>query len=335
MKNILPLAYPPITYKPAIATLFSILWPHKDDVKSWISDHYIQLVSTSDDDSINFLDFLSSSKTEIYADTPYTTPMQLDIRAHKDLIGVLSDFIELNINNGYYIFTGVNHFYLPCSQHYHNLHWCHPMLIYGYDRELDRIHIAEFINNKYTHTYVTYNDINLSMENLVITDNLPIYHYKVNLLRYDDAAYNLNLELLMQSYQDYLSGIDSFKRLDYNYRYVNHFRIYGINCYELMIKRAQQNKLDIRLNHLFYDHKVLMKIRLEYMRDILKVPISVKIINMCESLINESLVLRSIALKYGLTSNENLLIRISSGYASLKKRDEEFTNLLIKQIGQL
>jgi len=344
VRNLLTVEYPPITSFPSIANLLSSIWINKDVVMSWFADRYIQLISrTNEPDWLNFLDGLYLNNTQPADFCPFCTTQTIDKRVPLIGSGNFTDFIEQQIDCGYYIDTCLNHYFLKCSSKYNNEHFMHATFIYGYDKANKQIMISDFYDSgKYQSKIASYDEINKSFD-LKYFNNWPGWIYGINLYKYVDFPYKTNIPLLKQSLEDYISGVDSQNKYYFSYQWSSFAdaatddSFYGVGCYDAIINYCNESNsyLDNRTFHVIYDHKAAMQLRLEFLKKLgyLKSGEQTnKLDTMVSKLKDEAFVLRNMVLKYNINRRNSLLKSIMNKCEILKENDIAFTSLFLQQI---
>lgn len=326
MQICLPVVYPPITSFPAIANSLSILWVNKDKILPWVSDRYIQLVIRPYH-HLTRADFYDQADMDNYIIPAHSCPFIGWLRnnqttAHFDNF---TEYIEYQIEQGYYLDACLDAFYLSCSYNYNRRHFIHQTFIYGFDSEKRQVFISDFFDDgKYARKTVSYDEINKSIEGI---------DYHINLYKYEDFDYKMNLELLKLSMEDYINCRDSLKKFEFSSASYNRDILYGLDYYDYIIEVfCNDEVIDRRPFHVLHDHKEMMKIRLDYLIK-LKAFDNNKLEQICtrnDSLVSNSMVLRNMVLKYTLNHNSNLLCKIKEKCNAIKNSDKElFMDLLV------
>lgn len=325
MQVCLPVEYPPITSFPFIANSLSILWVNKDKVLPWISDRYIQLVIRPSH-PLTQSDFYDQAETDSYILPGHSCPFIGWLRNNQTTahFNSFTEYIEHQIMHSYYLDACLDTFYLSCSMNYNKKHFIHQTFIYGFDNEKRQVFISDFYDNgRYTRKIVSYDEINKSIEGI---------DYFINLYRYDDFNYKINLDLLKLTIEDYINCKDSQKKFEFSYVSYNKDILYGINFYNYIVDVfSKEDYIDIRPFHILCDHKVMMKIRLEYLyrMNIFNSERIKEISTTNDLLISHSMRLRNMVLKYNINHDSELLSEIDKKCITLKKSDYDlFMNLL-------
>lgn len=320
MKICLPTSYPPITSYPGVANILSILWVNKDKVLPWICDRYIQIIIRPYNIRTRS-DFYDQADTDNYVCEGYLCPFIGWLRNNQTTanFSIFTDYIEYQIKHGYYLEPCLDNYYLSCSALFNKRHHIHSTFIYGFDNEKKLIYISDFYDNgRYTREKVSYDEINKSIEGI---------DYFINLFKYQESDYSFNITLLKIFIEDYINCRDSLKKFEFTCTDYNKDILYGLDFYNY-IKDVFCNEypIDTRPFHVLYDHKVMMKIRLEYLHKINVIDYNEFCILQERNnlLINSSHIFRNMAIKYNTTHDFGLLHRIKEYCNSLKQSDYNF-----------
>jgi hypothetical protein len=315
----------------------SLLWVHKDDVLPWFCDHYIQLVVKSKDyasDWANFYDGIFIANIEPIHSCSFCMYQRVDKTVRNKSFTEFTEFIETQINHGYYIETWLDQYFISCSNCYNKSHFMHSNFIYGYDNDKKVVYVSDFFKHgMYKSEVVSYEEINQSYTLEYQIGNIPSWFLWIRLYKYVGYQYKLNKDLLLLGLNNYINCKDSFNRFD-NASVTYDPVYFGLDYYNLLIEHCYSVKynLDIRAFHVLYDHKIAMLIRLEYLNEERLINNYHKLKQKCENLLNETLKMQNMALKYKVNKNDTILIKIISTCRSLYNMDYDITNELISNI---
>jgi len=328
MKKTLPVSYPPITSYPSIATILSILWPQTEMFLPWFCDRFIQLVSCDDED-IDATGFFYDEKMVKCPLLEYQLINGFDMFNAPQ---ALTDFIEFNIEKGYYVSAPLDWFYISESPYYHERHLEHGLLIYGFDAEKKTVMLSDFFQDgKLVQTTASYSEVNKGYSALFseIPDTEPRDITWMMLLKISENRYNFNKELFTRYLQDYINGIDSFGIKYQEPRYNTNHHHYGLEYYDVLATKIH-SPLNIRPYHILYDHKLAWRIRIKFLIDNKFLPLQFAdaAILRCENLISETLRMRNLAIKYKTTSRAKEKERLITLIERMKQMDLEFCRFI-------
>ena len=299
-------------------------WHEQNDILPWLSDHFIQIIIRQNhhDTPADYYDHadINNYYRELYG-LPWLSWMRVNCESGN--FSHFTDFVEYQINNEYALEPCLDRYYFPFSTYYNKEHFIHSTFVYGYDNTKKTVFVADFWESgKYEHKEITYDEMNSSMDN----------NYIINLFKLQNATYTFNPILMQTFLEDYLKSTDSFKRFEFSNKEYNKQITFGLGYYDYLKEYCTNKQLiDIRFFHLLFDHKQLMKYRLEYLfHHKYLTSDSYKLLNQKNNeLINTSLQLRTMVLKYNLTKDSNLLDRILGIISALKKSDQLFVSELL------
>lgn len=348
MKKEIELVNPPITSYSTIANLMSLLWGHREKTMPWICDNFIQLYSTPVNESLiirkayfeqewaNFYDFVGTDNYLLTEQCPFVNTCKMDRRSLQ--IDVFTDFLERQIDTGYYVEVLLDNYYISSSESFKSEHYTHQTLLYGYDNEAKTVFAADFYNHgKFVFTTISYNEVDEAYRACVFDKNTPMWKTHIFSNRYVDYDYIPNLALMRTSLQDYLEGKDSFNKYFRSFDHRNMEIFFGLEYYDRLLRHCEEQKhLDRRAFHVLYDRKIIMKLRVEYL--LLKNIIhstNYDILEQADSLANISLVVRNLVIKSQLCPEKGkakLLTEIKLKLELMKEKDRVFVERLVSLI---
>ncbi len=273
MKKLLDFKYPTITAYPIIAQPLSILESKGDFAMPWLVSQYIQTYATDNKEILDnhYVTYNFTSGVEGRIDLLNTYFLPRDIL---DLKWVdITDFIINMIDMGYYVNTSFDLYYVPQSHGYKNYHLPHASVIYGYDTECETFNCADFFRGgKYSFEEVSFKDISNAYKNVDYSDitrgQAMDYLYFVRLWKMREGYEpKLNLNLLKLTLSDYLNSRDSIgvDQETWKLSFENVKFVYGLSCYNNIIKNNQAGYHDIRDIHIVYDRANFFESKLEYL----------------------------------------------------------------------
>lgn len=137
MKTVLPFSEPIINHTPATNCITGILNTYGKNLKQLVYEHYIQ-VYYGEKDSVNYED--------IYSFVNWNGLETLRENWSQLSKAQLQSKIIDNINKGYYIFLGIDSFYVSRYKTYNVQHRAHDILILGYDLTRNAFMCADFFD---------------------------------------------------------------------------------------------------------------------------------------------------------------------------------------------
>lgn len=334
----------PINEKPIItswqwhAALFSIL---QDDEKAiqWIYSNYIQLRLVIDrKKKLHFLDFLPGDTT--LSKCPYIFFQPVIDEQIKMCCQSIIDFIKKSLDMGLYVFGIFDQGKLIGKNH----KFPHEVFIYGYDDENKYFYTKDFIfnNGKYTGKRISYSDIEYAYQNITNEDfkfrNL-LNNYKRGLFligkNTDRLYYQLDINWLKVLLSDYLDSSNTHNRskICWQKRDENDY-IYGIKIYDRLCEFLENHERtlvdDIRPLHVLYDHKLLMRSRINYLHD--KGYIGSQFMGGLRILEQESLNIRNLYLKMSIKGNRSAFKELNKKLLVLRNLECEIYSELLTEL---
>lgn len=331
-ERMLPFRIPPVISYQVYAYPLGALFTEKSTFEWFFSD-FIQLKCISNFIEINDLWF------EYHAGSVFGGVSIIDYNVYtKNDITSLLNFIIDRINEDKYIYTFVDKYYFPQYSTYMKTHFIHDALIYGYNQKEFRI--AGFNNNSFSTFSISFDDfINAfrvtqyySMQhfNIVICfkrkqDSLVNFATYINkaikslsdYLNSSDSSYQCGLYNVFETHT--FNSLESYKCLEEYYNEtvikIRKVRVYGLKTNEclknyLLSLSGGYSGYDIRPLHVFYEHKKIMAIKLEYLENRFKLMSIEKQLSKYKELSNIALTARNLMLKYDITKQEGLINNI-------------------------
>jgi len=332
MENNLPMAYPPINGYTSLTNMLAILYGNTDIHIPWFYNHYVQLVSSKDPMmrlSGNFYDDININFIPIANSCPFIDVQRFNRRTIGLSSTVLTEFVEHQINLGYYVQFFLDQYFLSCSEYYQKEHLFHQTLVYGFDKEEKKIFITDFsYNNKFVMTSISYDELNESGRIPAIQDEKVEYGFSL-LFKYCDNNYKFNTDLLLNNLKGYLDAVDSSYGFKFSYSHCDESKFsFGLKYYDSIIEYRPYNNelLELKAFHVLHCHKVLMELRLKYLLENNYLKESQTLEMQFKELTTETLVLKNMVNKFNFSKNENLLQNIYTKCYELKEKDKQATN---------
>ena len=275
MKKILKAEKPLITSFPSIVATMIALQSKQNHCYPWIFSHYIQLVSFNTYyrenwpmHIVNFID-AETSGPNVFGDCNllkcYNMPRRF---AYENFItGV--DFIEYSLLNDFYVQCTFNQRFNKSSHYYLKSDFMHSVLIYGLDENF--VYLIDFVDGlKFEFLKLSHNDFNNGFISIYKESDIVSrdYYNDIKLFRVRDVDYNFDIEKVRQDIYDYINSCNTSRKYSNGIRLNENMKEFGIAAYNNIIEViCLKEKIDIRPFHVLYDHKVLMKKRIQYMID--------------------------------------------------------------------
>ncbi|WHX49348.1 hypothetical protein QNH46_01245 [Paenibacillus woosongensis] len=306
----------------------SIMAQHTDFF-NWFYCNYIQLVLVKRPYTpvLDFYEFQKSSPLlgEMYI------PKSL-ITKYTPLIPFLKDRLE----EGKYIITFANEYYVPNRLNYQRRHNAHDIFLYGFDPQRDEFHIAGFNEN------FLYNSGEVSSA-LMEKALLQFDQSKGDLIEWADGMHFLDLKhsntftfdkrIMLEQMEEYLYSRNSSDRFR---MYANSAEnVFGLAVYDEVIDylhNLRSHVTDVRIFHILYEHKKVMHARLRFLVENKGVQLSLEHIDRYEQLAKQCLVLRNLCLRLHISKQLEVVERMIKLLDIIKETEKE---LLQEIIGDL
>ena len=319
-RKVIKLVEPPITSYPAIAYILALKWSEKEGIMPWLSDHFIQLIVRTKHE-YTFGDYYDHADLDNHFSIIYGMPGLGWMRVTRDLANFskFTDYVEYLIDKECCIEACLDRFYFSFSQDYQVRHFRHSTLIYGYDKEKRIIYLADFFDNcRFVAKEASYDEVNLSMNN----------DWIINLYYHGKPEYKFNKELMRRYFDDYLNSRDSFCKYEFSNREYNRYGVrFGLAYYDYLIERLMtQDDLDLRMIHVLYDHKKLMKYRLKFLQEnaLFDFEQLERLLAENEKIFTDVETLRALAIRFSIEHREDIKKKIISRVQEVKEEDAEF-----------
>jgi hypothetical protein len=265
-----------------------------------------------------------------------------------DIIG----YIEDNINNNKYIYTYFDESlfkpmnktsYLYPIDDIQAEHYIHDILIYGYDQTAKRIAVLGFDNqNKFTSYEIDYDKFKSAFESgITVSKNDKrwdeyngVYGILFEVKNVNDFDYKFNISVFLEHLHEYIYSINSFNKQNdfidsgYSHMYKLKDNIFGMDIYDHIIAYMENNKkndstLDYRIFHTFYEQKLSILDRLNYINTIYSNSTGFdNLISQFEEIFKAFKNARYHIIMYNISKKKNLLDKVISIFSMNKNKEK-------------
>lgn len=336
---------PMITSYPSTALMVMMLQSDPERYGAYLANLYVRLVCRDNsnelsrmDHELNFEDNQAAVNPGLVEHSPFIVYKLPRIFIQEKCL-YFRDFVHYGIDKGFYIHICLNDAYLECSKYFNKQSRQHPATVYGYDDK--SIYVADFWNGKYSQSAVSNESANMSfLANYIKEADNPGTDYMrdVYLIKLRDKKYEFRIDHLVEDLTDHLNSCDSTKKFCRSYTLGDSILYYGLQCYDIISRNLEDNLPDIRTFHLIYDHKVMMKYRLDYISSnrILSNDAVNRIAPICDEILNKSFILRNNVLKSQAKRITGEQIGcFKSALSEIRDADEMFTAKLLEELKQI
>ena len=349
MSKILPITYPSITSYPGRANVYAIS-ENNSSIRPWLMENYIQTESLYMKERMECdIDFFieptiiyrnNTALEAQYVFNPYLKIMTMDTLEieTKDIIS----FIVSHIDKGYYISIGINTGYIKAYDHGR----LHPIFIYGYNEKKEELFIADFFKNgKYNFEKCSYFEMKEAIEHydskMITWGGHPHEKSRISLIKIDEHfRYAFHIQKFVDMLQEYLcksSKLENIFRFSNGLYEETAFRKFGISHYDNMIEYMnqlideQEIIKNVRLFHVFYDHKVVLRQRIQYLIE--NKFCSDEYLDAYYDIEHKALVLRNLVLKERITGKNRNMRKIVNELRVLKEKEYQTIEKTVEMFG--
>ncbi|WP_054742422.1 hypothetical protein [Cellulosilyticum ruminicola] len=339
-KIILPLSKPLVRTYLYDAYPLSILAAQNDSYMSWLLSNYIQLNINHDfvEKHDLFLEFYGPQAM----DSPFLRTQHLSWKFLSTIDIDLFIYLERALNDQNYFHCIVDEFFIPNTVFYQQRHFMHDCLIYGYDHSLRLFYGLNYNKDQLLENFtIDYDLFKSAIENNFLSPKEAHWADIVRLYKYKDYAnYPINYNLIKFLLTEYLNGKNTIDAC-HRFEIPRPERDYGIKIFDILLeyldclifdKHSDQldTYFDTRVTNLLLEHKNLMLKRLAYLsnlgiqtNDLFQQYTSTY--NLCKTNLN-------LSIKYNLTFNKKILLRIKDNLQKIKEDDLSILSTLINRL---
>ncbi|MEK3707939.1 hypothetical protein MKY87_28175 [Paenibacillus sp. FSL R7-0198] len=306
------------------ASVLSIIGRDNINISPWLYNNFIQIRYVYD-----WHTYFFDNHHQIFDQCPWINHHVIPETILKNKWTSLHEFIIDAINESRYVYLYVDRYYISASKAYQKNHNWHEIFIFGYDLEKGTFHVADNIQEgKYIHAECSFSELNEGY-NAMNSDNE--FFHNVHLLGIkEEHEYKFNLQQVASTLENY---VYSKPTIDMSFKEKS---IFGIDALNLTIKSAVNSdpssfRFDKRAFHLFWEHKKMMTLRLEYMYQLSLIPNGLELISSYKELESRYLMLRNLVIKYNISKKNTLCEQIIEILKSnINKEKEVIYNILGK-----
>lgn len=234
-----------------------------------------------------------------------------------------TDFIVDSLSKKYLVYTNLNQSKLRGKE------FAHPCYINGYNKVDNIIFVNDHLDHgRYVEVKCTFDEINEEYNHVDYnTADDILWLNNIYMISPKENTYVFNVPLMISFIEDYLNGVDRYEK---HLEMCGNKEVSGVNVYDKLQEYLDrlcngEEWIDNRVITIFEDHKVLMRMRIQYLIDNNYIFDCDKILNTSieiEKLSNTALYLM---LKYQITGNTSIIMRIKVIYDKI--RELEVLNL--------
>ncbi|MFC5469184.1 hypothetical protein ACFPPD_10680 [Cohnella suwonensis] len=335
-RKILPIAEPDITSYAHFAFFLSVLYTDTDALR-WVYSNFIPL---------SMKDFSGSKWVDYYTQTPYDhlVPSLIgSVHLTRKMIlrqsPSFADFVRNSIEDGYYVSTNVDEFYIPGTAAYQNRSNLHGLFIHGYDDESRKFHVTGFLaNQRYGGTVVDYEAMEQAFRELEPEDDyhFTVYTHLFKLNPKHKPNYDFKVPWVMEQLEDYWLAKPSDRRMQAFEERQTATCLWGMDIYDGLILQIERHIdkeaiLDHRPFHVLWEHKRMMNRRLAYMEQKGFYVCSPEAAEGFRNVEKSALVNRNLILKYWMSSDNRNLEQLAERLGRLKSEESLVIERLLNE----
>ncbi|UED72207.1 hypothetical protein [Brevibacillus sp. DP1.3A] len=340
LANSLPVVDPLINVYPKHAIPLTLLSLDKH-AEQWIYSNYIQLKCSKDfmnHTPQDWFDFFTVYP-EFY-ENPYLHTERITIDTINNLDINIINFVINSIDNGSYIYTHVDEYYISDTVAHNSFHLPHAILIYGYNKGEKILNIAGFNKiQKYSFRTVDFSHFEKAFYKIAdykqeINSRHKNYFKFSYLMKLNQVKkYDFDISWVFDCLKDYIESKNTSGRFRGFSNIVDDY--YGLETYSKLIDYyssipEDKRYLDIRPAHLLWEHKKIMFKRIQYIEKnkIANVDGSLKVFEEIERI---SLNLRNILIKYTFNNDNSLIDKIITLLNTLETKEGNAIQKLLQE----
>lgn len=315
-----------------------------EECKPWIYTHYNQLYLSQDYIGIGEyrLDFFPNLMV-LFSNVPWLKYRQTNKKTLADLGIDIHAFLKVHLDEGYYCSTYVDEYYIPNSISDGVHHFSHDLMVYGYDLNRQIYHIAIFDKNRqFSFQEVTFDNFHQAYYNDTGQKGISLCR-KVEPREYGGSRfgahlgrYDLELQTMLDSMNDYLHSVNTSKRLRFHSHGIEGqygLDIYaGLQQYFRLLAEGKLN-LDVRSLHILWEHKKMMTARIRYLQQLGALDEASTVLEGYIRLEGDALVLRNMLLKYFYSRSSQILGDIVNRLGQLQAAEKQVLTTLVEELG--
>ena len=314
-KNILPIADPPIKSYHS-CDLLSIILNH--DSENFLINNYIQVFSMKIEKTFAYHEINYYMPFDLFSECPFINCQKISHQFIPTITDDIVDFFIHCIDNGYYIFTDYDQYYISKTPAYNSRHFYHDLFIYGYDRNKKVLHCTEFLDLKgYCYIEAGFDEFRTSYN---AASKCNECKNGVMLLKYEEKEHRINIEYLKQTINDYIHEKNSYIRFYPNdsLRMGQKQYIYGMAVYDNIkyyinkTLKNDPNEVYLKLFFVLLEHKKMMLSRIKRLGERGYLQNSQYIYSKYKPIYEMAGIAENLHNKYIMTKNPEILIKLDS-----------------------
>lgn len=324
-RKILPISKPILTTYPEYGNLFSMLNLDDPRVWGWIITNFLHIHTYKEGFTVYKNHFYLHSQCPFLH--TFIFPREYILSHYSSLTELITYFIDEN----YYILLNLDRYYLSNTKNYQTMHVSHQTFIYGYDLKKNIVYIADNLDNeKYVQKEYNLNEVDQAFKELYPTGYK--YDDEVKFIkRIDCERYYFDIQYLIEELRLYNDS--EMLNVEEVYRFANIHR-YNLKAVEYQAELlAEKENCDFRPFHLFYEHKCLMELRLQYLFNYAYLDINQSLIDESRDIKNQYQVILTKIIKNKMKNVDSINVYkeiVQNVYPVIKKERSFIHKLMVE-----
>ena len=303
----------------------------------WLYCNYIQLIFQNpdlfEDQPLKFYKLSLNSGFVWDADCPMLVydriPRDLNSFFSKDIISLIC----FAIDHEKYPVIYLDEYYLTYRSQYHQFHYIHENLFWGYDEEKEILKGVAYVTDNTGYSFksfsVSFAEVREAYQAYMNTNVSEIgeMRNKIIFLSHEkERIYGFNIQAVITGLREYINAWPSEMRfVELSARNLGEDFRYGMDIYEAFIEYIQERKIAASIIpfQLLAEHKSLMCSRYRYMVENHYIVSREEVETELMKLEQDAFVLKMIYLKYQMSRNERMIEKVVDGIRRLKASEQQ------------
>lgn len=230
----------------------------------WIANNFIQYkFNPLETAPANYIDLVKRDYKS-YNINPFIKYTEDKEDIIKSVYNGIWDYVLIRLRHGYYVQLHLNEYYVPDSESYHEQHYLHENLFYGFDEESQTVSMIHIFSGRPVKREITKETLLQAYTGMpaICMEYAP-----------DCDPYELDIFHIYSRLKDYLEGRNSSE--DHAYLSEIEKGIIGIDIYDAFLHDPEGRTIfldDVRVSYMLYEHKQCMKQRFAYLYEVGIIP---------------------------------------------------------------
>lgn len=330
---------PIISGYPIHANLTSIL-PKHPSFRNWINTNYIQLRFDSYQEQNNY--FLEFYQPLMRNHHPllniHSIQKKMLFQSKIDIV----DFLISSINSGNYVYVLIDQKYIEAYQRTESK--LHDLFIYGYDLDKRVFYTADFFQDPlpvYKHSAANFIELEKAITNYFDKNGDPwddVFGIQfININQY--KTYKFSLNDIIRTIKDYVNSHNTAKdnefiegippqMMEFNGSPDPKF---GMGIYDKLAEYADFDYYFLRASHILYEHKKLMKGRIDFIHELALIDGNSLIENFVE-IERKALIIRNFILMQMINKDNSKKTKLKSMLRELETIEYNILDKLLQRL---